>query len=77
MANVMPVNVGLNCAKHSKENQVPRSRLFVYQYEMTFRQLANCQFTPHLAATRKSMSPRNESEGIFENFPFRWFVWEK
>jgi len=36
-----------------------------------FRQLSDGQFSPNLATTRESMSPRNLSDGIFENIPFR------
>jgi len=49
--------------------QVPRS--YAFQYQTTFWQLSNGQFTPYLAKTRESMSSRKALESIFKTFPFR------
>jgi len=52
--------------------RIPRSRsFFCHQNQTTFRQLYNGRVSPNLAAKRESMYPRNISEGVFENLPFR------
>jgi len=40
-------------------------------YQTTFQQLSNGRFSPHLATKRESMSHRNVSQDIFENFSCR------
>jgi len=48
----------------------PRAAGFCRQTKMTFWQLDNGRFSPNLATTCESTSPRWFSKGIFENFPF-------
>jgi len=44
---------------------------FCQQYEMTFWQLRNGRFSPHLAMTSESWAKRRLWTEIYEKFPFR------
>jgi len=58
--------------------QVPRSCVFGSKIRHIFRELSDDGgFSPNLATTRKSMSPRNVSEAIFRKFCWSLVGWSR